>query len=139
MRRIFVDRSFWYALVTKADLNHQRSALFMRQVQKEGVLLITSELVIAETQRLLMYRFGPEAGHSYLRQILIQVDRGFLGAMNVATLDLQHALALMDRFADQDLSLTDACSAVLMHRERIEQVASFDRHFHFLGFSMLPG
>ena len=43
-----------------------------------------------------------------------------------------------EKFKEQDLSITDACSAIFMQRERIDQVASFDRHFRILGFPMLP-
>ena len=138
MRRLFADSSFWYALTAKADANHERSALLARGIQAEGALILTSELVIAETQRLIMHRFGADAGRRYLRQILLQEERGFIRVLTISTATIHHALDLMEKFADHDLSLTDACSAVLMHDHRIEQVASYDRHFRLLGFATLP-
>jgi len=138
MRRLFVDSSFWYSLTVKADINHERSALLVRRVQAEGVLLCTSELVIAESQRLIMHRFGVGAGRRYLRQILIQAERGFLHILTISAADIRQALDLMEKYAEHDLSLTDAYSAVLMHHNRIEQAASYDRHFRLLGFETLP-
>ena len=138
MRRLFVDSSFWYALAAKADLNHRCSALLAREIQAEGVLLFTSELVIAESQRLIMHRFGSDAGRRYLHQILSQVERGFLQVLTISTADILEALILMEKHAEHDLSLTDACSAVLMRHQRIEHVASYDRHFRLLGLAVLP-
>ncbi|MGE5528964.1 MAG: type II toxin-antitoxin system VapC family toxin [Patescibacteria group bacterium] len=139
MRRIFVDSSFWYALAARGDVNHERSALLARHLQTEGACLYTSVLVIAETQRLIMHRFGVDAGRRYLRQIMIQAERGFLSVLAVSPPDLHLALDLMQKYAEHDLSLTDACSAILMHRHRIEEAASFDLHFRLLGFTILPG
>jgi predicted nucleic acid-binding protein len=52
--------------------------------------------------------------------------------------ELAQARVLINRYHDQDLSLTDTCSAVLMRRNNIRQIASYDRHFTVLRFEMLP-
>jgi len=138
MKKIFVDSSFWYALASRDDANHIKAAAFARQLQAGGALLFTSEPVLAETQRLLMHRYGIEAGRRFLHQIFVQIERGFTRLLSASTDDLRRAVAIMDGLPDQDISLTDACSAVLMQRERIPYIAAFDRHFLLLGLRMMP-
>lgn len=62
MKKIFVDSSFWYALVSRDDANHAKAAALAQELQAAGALLFTSDLVLAETQRFLMAQ-GP-AGHA---------------------------------------------------------------------------
>lgn len=45
---------------------------------------------------------------------------------------------VLTRYGDQDLTLTDAASAVLMRMNRIDTAASYDRHFEVMGFARLP-
>ena len=138
MKKIFVDSSFWYALVSRDDANHAKAAALARELQAAGALLLTSDLVLAETQRLLMYRYGIQAGRRFLREVTAQIDRGFTRLLCVSPNDIRLASTLMEGFADQDISMTDACSAVLMQKERIPLIAAFDRHFLLLGLGMAP-
>ncbi|MGQ9780173.1 MAG: type II toxin-antitoxin system VapC family toxin [Bacillota bacterium] len=138
MKKIFVDSSFWYALVSRDDANHARAAALAQELQAAGALLFTSDLVLAETQRLLMYRYGIDAGRRFLHEVVAQIDGGFTRLLCVSTDDIRRAAAVMDGFADQDISLTDACSAVLMQKESIPLIAAFDRHFLLLGLEMAP-
>lgn len=57
--------------------------------------------------------------------------------LTVSQDDRLQAKNLLFKYRDQDLSLTDAGSAVLMRMNGIEQVAGFDRHFSVLGFELL--
>jgi len=48
------------------------------------------------------------------------------------------ALQFFSKYADQHVSFTDCISFVLMKREKIDQAFSFDRHFGFAGFRVVP-
>ena len=48
------------------------------------------------------------------------------------------ALNYFNKHADQNVSFTDCISFVLMRREKIHRAFSFDRHFEFAGFDLIP-
>lgn len=52
--------------------------------------------------------------------------------------DLDKALLLMQKFADQAVSFTDCLSAVLMKRAKSKRVFGFGRHFNSMGFQVWP-
>lgn len=52
--------------------------------------------------------------------------------------DELEALSLFEKFADQEVSFTDCISFVLMQRQQIKRVFSFDRHFQYAGFTLWP-
>jgi predicted nucleic acid-binding protein len=138
MKRVFTDTSYWFSLAVRADGNHQRTLAFTAQLQEQGVLLCLSPLIISETHRLILYKLGIEAGQRFLAQLFKEIETKFVEVIPVGWSDLTQARVLINRYHDQDLSLTDTCSAVLMRRNNISQIASYDRHFTVLQFEMLP-
>ena len=48
------------------------------------------------------------------------------------------AEAILDRFSDQDFSLTDAVSFALMRQRDINEAFAFDQHFAIAGFRLVP-
>jgi predicted nucleic acid-binding protein len=53
--------------------------------------------------------------------------------------DEGRAVELLEKFADQKLSFTDAVSFALMRRHRLARAFTFDRHFARAGFEIVPG
>ncbi len=81
---------------------------------------------------------APAAGRRFLSDVVLQIERGFTRLLWVEPDEVRQALAILDGFPDRDISLTDACSALLMRKERIPLIAAFDRHFLLLGLAMVP-
>lgn len=138
MRRVFTDTSYWFSLAVRADGNHQRTLALTAQLQEQGVLLCLSPLVISETHRLILHKLGIIAGQKFLAQLFKEIEAKFVEVVPVDWPDLAQARVLINQYHDQDLSLTATCSAVLMHRNNISQIASYDRHFTVLQFEILP-
>jgi len=51
---------------------------------------------------------------------------------------LQAQREWLERFDDQDFSLTDAVSFAVMTKRGIREALALDRHFCVAGFSVLP-
>lgn len=138
MNRIFADTSYWFSLAVRADANHDRTLALTRRLQADGALLHLSTLVAAETHRLILQRLGIEAGRRFLDQLFLQVDKGFIRVLPVTWETMSEARQIIEKYGDHDITLTDATSAVLMRRNRIETVAGYDRHFEVMGFVRMP-
>lgn len=95
--------------------------------------LLSTNLVLAEIHRLLLYRAGSRAAAAALESIdaspLVKIE--FPGAS-------YHRAAKnwMEKLSDHAISYTDAVSFALMESSRCSQAMSFDRHFQLAGFDL---
>ena len=101
---------------------------------RAGARVVTTNLVLAETHALLLRRAGPRAALGFLRE----VTRG----PNLV-IDSTHDLELaarqwLERYHDQDFSLTDAVSFAVMAERGIREALTLDHHFAVAGFVTLP-
>jgi len=132
---IFVDTSAWVAVVDRADQHHAAAAGFYRGIFQRYRALVTTNLVVAETYVLLRRALGLEPALGWWKSISTSPRVEVL----YASPDEMHSvLAVLRKFSDHPLSLTDAHSFVTMRQRRIEDAFAFDAHFTLAGFTRLP-
>jgi predicted nucleic acid-binding protein len=86
---------------------------------------VTTDHVLVETWLLLSSRYHRQAAERFWERIRsdgVRVDM-------VIAADLEAAWAIGESFADQDFSIVDRTSFVVMERLGITRVASFDDDF----------
>ncbi len=136
MKQAFLDTSGWFAALGSKEARHRAAISTYRGWLEEGRQLVTTNLVFAEMQILLMRFRAVAAGVQFLFRVhqdpsheVIYVDR-----------DLERAAVdrWLRRFADQRLSLADAVNFEVMRQRRIRQVLTLDEHFTTAGFDALP-
>ena len=135
-REVFVDTSAWIAVSDLRDKYHAPARGEYNRLIDEHRILVTTNLVVAETY-ILIRRIG---GHAQAVHFLHSL-RGSPRLQRVwsdAGMESQ-AENIMERHSDQDFSFTDAVSFVVMQERGIEEAFTFDNHFASLGFKMLPG
>ena len=96
-----------------------------------GTGLITTNLVLAEVQRLALVRMGIRPA----RAMLDRIEASRLVSLVHATAD-HHLVARrwLARLADQPISYADAVSFAVMEAARCRVAMTFDRHFAIAGF-----
>ncbi len=130
-----VDASAWLALVSLNDGRHAQTEHAFVQLRTRKLPLLTTNLVLAEVQRLLLFRAGTHAARRFL---------ALVSSAPLLTLcfpgDREHvrALAWLGRCTDQPISYTDAVSFAVMESSRCRAVLSYDRHFDLAGFPRWP-
>jgi predicted nucleic acid-binding protein len=118
---VFVDSSVWFATIVARDSDNTRAKAIL--LGAEG--RVTCDHVVVETWLLLKNRYRREAAEQFWDRI-----RRGAADVEVATLaDLEAAWAIGEVFPDQDFSIVDRTSFVVMERLGITRVASFDDHF----------
>ena len=118
---IFVDSSAWYAAADRSDRQNGRA----KQLLATDEPLVTSDHVLVETGRLIHHFISTNAAESFwygLRSGVATIEQ-------TTSADLEAAWAIGERFPDQDFSLVDRTSFVLMERLGISRVISFDKDF----------
>jgi predicted nucleic acid-binding protein len=81
--------------------------------------------------RRTTYTFATERARSLLSSRLLTILRP-------AKEHELAALALFEKFADQEVSFTDCVSFALMREAGIKRAFAFDRHFELAGFERWP-
>jgi predicted nucleic acid-binding protein len=131
--KIFVDAGAWLALHDKHDQFHRQALEVRTRIGNEKIELVTSDYIFDETLTFIRYRVSHDAAVRYGSSLLhssivtmVSVDRDILHS----------AFDLFKKYKDQDFSLTDCTSFVLMKRLKLNTCFSFDSHFTRMGFVM---
>ena len=130
-RAVFVDTSGWIAFFSQDDGNHAQADQLIAGALATRKQLITSNLVLAEVHRLLLFRAGIRAAATALDKIATSPSVHLV----LATRDLhERARSWLDKLQDQVITLTDAVSFAVMEDARCRAAVTFDRDFWIAGF-----
>jgi predicted nucleic acid-binding protein len=95
-----------------------------RVLTAENDLVITDH-VLVETWGLIAHRLGVGVADRYLDDVLAGAARVEI----VGMADIARSVEVRHRYSDQEMSLVDCTSFVVMERLRLSRVATFDHHF----------
>ena len=132
---VFVDSSAWIALADKDDLHHKKAAAAYFSILKDFRILVTSNLVIAETYIVLLNELGHKKAMELLERI--KASPRILKTYSNENIEAE-AEQILSKYSDHDFSYTDAVSFAIMKRQRIKKAFSLDKHFAIAGFINLP-
>lgn len=134
MSVVFLDSSYFKALVDEKDEFHSQAEVILTLLANTQSQLITTNYIIDETATLLRVRCGLEVALKF---------RGIL-ATGTPTIKLTRVIvaddaAAWDWFSNdwRKLSFTDCVSFAVMKRLEITKVATFDHHFTQAGFTIV--
>ena len=130
-----MDAGAWIAVSDRRDRYYQAASAIYARLIHERTNLITTNLVIAEAY-VLIRRTG---GHTPAMRFLDSL-RGSPRLARIYSDARLESLAetILDKHEDQDFSLADAVSFVVMQEREIRQAFTFDSHFATMGFQKLP-
>lgn len=130
MRPRFADTSFYVAMLSPSDENHEIAMLESDRTHR----LVTTDFVLIETANFLVSR-GRKQEFLMLRRSL---DADPLTRVVPATRRLfDEGLELLARRADKRWSLTDCTSMIVMQQRELTDVLTADHHFAQAGFNVM--
>ena len=131
--RVFVDSGGWLALFSASDGKHTVADSLFRRALRDSIPLLTTNLVLAEVHRLLLFRAGPRAA----AMALARVDESSLVDVHFPSQVIHDAARKwLARLSDQKISYTDASSFAVMDAEKCRVALTFDRDFWIAGFEI---
>ncbi|MCL6447348.1 MAG: PIN domain-containing protein [Armatimonadetes bacterium] len=136
--KVFIDTGVWFGYLVRGDQHHPEAAKVILNLEEQGALLVTSELVLSETYTLLMRKLGVRAALKFLNIIETQVEAKFTEITWVNWAIIKDAGLILDKFSDHQITFTDATSAAILKNTGIPAMATFDRHFRLLGIPCIP-
>jgi len=135
-QRLFVDSGAWLAFFSARDGHHREADRLIREAMQRKVPLLTSNLVLAEVHRLLLFRAGIKPAAVALERIDATPKVSVVFADEATHRQAREWLGRLD---DQVISYTDASSFAFMASARCSHVISFDRDFEVAGFQRWQG
>jgi len=132
--RVFVDTSFFVALLNSSDADHALALSLQNEARVQRIRKVTSEYVLMELgDGLARLKFHQLASRliSLLRQ-----DPSF--EIVPSSTDLfARAVRLYDQRPDKEWGLTDCSSFIVMQELNLKAVLSADHHFRQAGYQAL--
>lgn len=131
---LFVDTSFFVALLNSRDVYHQTAISLQVQLDKQKVRKVTSEYVLIELgDGLSRLQYRPLASRLIH---LLQRDPTFT-IVPTATPVFQKAIRLFDDRPDKEWGLTDCTSMMIMDEWGLDSILTADHHFQQAGYQIL--
>ncbi len=128
---VLVDSGAWLALGSPRDQHHGEAVASFRAAVERGVALLTTNLVVAETHRLLLFRLGAAAAAHFLDRIDASAR---LTLLHASAAHHRAAREWLGRLAAHRITYTDAVSFAVMEASRCRDVLGFDHDFTVAGF-----
>ena len=130
---IYIDTGGFIARYLSRDQYHRRAIEVWDSIRKQQYTCFTSSFVLDEVITLL----GRRAGHAFTAERAQNIYASKrIKILRSGQEEEMRALDWFKKFSDQKVSFTDCISFVLMEKERIKKVFSFDIHFRLAGFTL---
>ncbi len=132
--KVFVDTSFFIALMNSRDIDHTMAVKFQQQLSSQTTQKITSDYILLELCDGLAKLHYREFAIQLIG--LLKQDQSFeiVPASSEIT---QTAWDLFKARSDKEWGLTDCTSFVIMQTLKITQALTADNHFKQAGFNAL--
>ena len=125
----YVDSSAWIAALDPSDEFHEVFAPLFHNPPR----LITSALVVSEVYTWLMRRHNSNRAMQFF-EFLSSLPAVMIRPFD--TTDIQAAIAILNRFLDQRLTLADAHGLAILRDRKLSHCWSTDRHLALTGASL---
>jgi predicted nucleic acid-binding protein len=126
----YVDTSALIAFADRSDTHH----LAFRRLFANPPSLLTTTLVVAEGHAWFLRRYDRTRALQFLAMV---EDMSPLKVAAVGHGEQEKATEILRRFADQDLTLTDAVGLHVMRTQRIRVCWSTDFHLAITGVPLV--
>jgi uncharacterized protein len=136
MKKVFADTGFWIALFYRDDQYHQNAIKLSRQVTLEKISIFTSEMVLVEFLNFFT-RFNPQIRYDMAVWVTQVREDPAITVIPQSSIQSERAVAFYLDRVDQQWSLTDCSSFLLMTELRITDALAHDKHFQQAGFRAL--
>jgi predicted nucleic acid-binding protein len=134
MRAIFIDTSYFIALVNRQDAYHHLAKEWARKLVKEHILCHTSIPILFEIADGFARLGRRQIGISLVENI-VNSENTVLHAFSEVT--YHNARNLYISRSDKEWGLTDCYSFELMKELQLTQVLTADKHFEQFGYEIL--
>ena len=131
--KLFLDTSAFLAVEDRDDRHHQRALELFRRIREERPILVTSNLILAESVSLIGSRLYPRKAVEFGQRLhASRVIRLVYLTQEIEAL----ALKTYQKFNTPELSFVDCTSFEIIKLLRLDAAFAFDEHFAHAGIPL---
>lgn len=124
--QILVDSDAFVGLLLKKDVHHEESSQLFSEIAVQGLSVITTSFVIAETVTVLSHRIGQELARIFLDEV---IEQGKFPTVFVTESLQQQATEIFRKQDGRGTSMTDCVNVALMRQLQLSTIFSFDAFY----------
>lgn len=132
-RSIIIDTGPLKALVDEHDGRHAEAQLFFDEIRSRDFQITITNVTIFESYSRILYDVGFHKASYFVQNVGNWSDE----TIRITEEDEMEGIVHLLKY-NQNLSYIDALNFSVMLRLGIDKAFSFDRHFTFPGFSVIP-
>ena len=132
MNKIFVDASFFVALLKRDDPNHNNATRVVEKLVDKS-FLYTNFIAVGEAATVVSQRVGKKQANELVRSFEV----GDYKEIQVDSEIITDASNIFLNQKSKNFPYFDALHASCMKKEGINRMLGFDKHFKKLGFTLL--
>jgi len=121
--QILVDSDAFVGLLLEKDAHHENSSNLFTEIASQGISIITTSFVIAETATVLSHRVGQELARIFLDEV---IEKGKFPTVFVSEPLQQQATEIFKEQESRGTSMTDCVNVALMRQLQLSTIFSFD-------------
>src|SRR3989344_852398 len=130
--RIFIDSSFFVALLSENDSLNKRANELLGDLNARGFLTVTSNFVVSEVITVLSQRVDKQIAINFAQFVYYSSNLDIIAVDRITEL---RALGYLKNIVSKNISFCDCATIAAMDLLRIKHLASFDNHFRIEGSS----
>jgi len=131
--KLFIDTNIFVALKDKNDSTHTRALGMLAQIEKQKIALFTSSDIIGETLTVMAMKLGKAAANDFLSGYMISGVEEIFVDEEIHT----QSRELFFQVVSKNVSFIDCSSVVVMRKEHIQTIFTFDRDFKKFDIALL--
>jgi uncharacterized protein len=129
--KYFIDTSFIIALESVSDVNHLQSLIIWNNLHLQTDTYLITDYILDE----ILTFFNTKGFHNKAIEIVENIQNS--AKIEILQIDkkiFDNAFQFLKKSKDKTYSFTDCTSFVIMHKNKISNALSFDKHFIQAGF-----
>lgn len=127
---VLADTGPLYAAVDPDDQYHRRAQTQLERLERDRFTVLLLYPTLLEAYTLVLYRLGAPTARKWLRNLSSGAS-----SINPTPEDYRAAVATVDSYPDQSITLFDATVAIVGARLDLT-IWTYDHHFDVLGASV---
>lgn len=128
-----IDTGILKAIIDDRDGRHDEAEFFFGEIRSRGFQILITNATIFESYSRILY----DCGFNKAKYFIQNLSKWSNNTIRVTEEDEQKSINHLLRY-DHDLSYIDALTFSVMLRLGIDKIFSFDRHFTYPGFNVIP-
>lgn len=125
-KRVFIDSNYFVALFNPSDNLYPKALKIAKKIDKEGVLLVISNLIFLEIVTILSQKRG--------KRVAIETGEYLLSNPQITLIHIDEMLQrdswnIFKEIKNKDVSFVDSSNIAVMKSEGINEILTFDIQF----------